>query len=127
LRDGVRRNPPGIVQESRNHYFYKQIVVMRNHNYFVYIMTNEHRNVIYTGVTNNLKRRVYEHEFGLFPGFTKNYNCKFILYYEHFQQIVNAIKREKEIKGWRRVKKNQLITQFNPDWKFLNEEIYNHY
>ena len=96
---------------------------MKFHNYFVYMVTNKHKNVLYTGVTNDLQRRIYEHENGLLPGFTKKYNCHFLIYYEHFQYIEHAIDREKEIKKWRREKKDQLITSFNPDWIFLNEEI----
>ncbi len=93
------------------------------HNYFVYIMTNKHKNVVYTGVTNDLGRRVYEHETGETKGFTKRYNCHFLVYYEHFTNIEEAIDREKEIKNWRREKKNRLIASTNPDWNFLNDEI----
>ncbi|WP_303925617.1 GIY-YIG nuclease family protein [Draconibacterium sediminis] len=98
---------------------------MRDHNYFVYIVTNKNKSVLYTGVTNDLERRVYEHENGLIPGFTKKYNCHFLIYYEHFQNIDDAIGREKEIKKWRREKKENLISEMNPNWKFLNSQIYN--
>jgi len=94
----------------------------RSHNYYVYIMTNKHRNVLYVGITNSLGRRVYEHENGLIEGFTKKYNCHYLIYYEHFTNIDHAIKREKEIKGWRREKKYALIVKFNPQLKFLNDE-----
>ena len=97
---------------------------MRFHNYYVYIITNKNKTVLYIGVTNDLKRRLYEHENGILPGFTKRYNCHYIVYYEHFTYILHAIDREKEIKKWRREKKDRLITKFNPEWKFLNEEIY---
>ena len=97
---------------------------MRFHNYYVYIITNKNKTVLYTGVTNDLKRRLYEHENGILPGFTKKYNCHYIIYYEHFLHIEHAIDREKEIKKWRREKKDRLITKFNSEWKFLNEEIY---
>ena len=93
------------------------------HNYFVYIMTNKHKNVVYTGVTNDLERRVYEHETGEYKGFTKKYNCHFLVYYEHFTNINDAIDREKEIKKWRREKKDNLIISFNPEWNFLNKTI----
>jgi putative endonuclease len=96
---------------------------MTQHNYYVYIVTNKHRSVVYTGVTNNLQRRVYEHENGLIPGFSKKYNCHYLIWYERFQYIQHAIDREKEIKKWRREKKNRLIKDFNPTWNFLNEEI----
>ncbi len=93
------------------------------HNYFVYIITNKYKKVLYIGVTNNLKKRIYEHESGKYEGFSKKYNCHYLLYYEHFSQIEHAIKREKEIKKWRREKKDKLINSFNPDWRFLNKEI----
>nr|WP_321487598.1 GIY-YIG nuclease family protein [uncultured Draconibacterium sp.] len=97
---------------------------MRDHNYFVYIVTNKNKTVLYIGVTNDLQRRVYEHENGLIPGFTKKYNCHFLIYYEHFQNIDDAIVREKEIKKWRREKKENLISETNPNWNFLNTQIY---
>lgn len=96
-----------------------------NHNYHVYIITNYNKTVLYTGVTNDLKRRIYEHHNGLFEGFTKKYKCHFLIYYEHFSNINYAIMREKQIKSWRREKKDRLISSFNPEWKFLNEDIYN--
>ena len=96
---------------------------MAIHNYFTYIVTNKHKTVLYTGVTNNLPRRVYEHENGLNSGFTKRYNCHYLVWHERFQYIQDAIAREKEIKKWRREKKNRLITEFNPNWIFLNGGI----
>ena len=98
---------------------------MRTHNYFVYFMTNKNKSVLYLGVTNDLERRVYEHENGIFSGFSKRYNCHFLIYYEHFTYIQYAIEREKEIKKWRREKKDKLISSLNPDWRFLNKEIEN--
>lgn len=98
---------------------------MRNHNYFVYIVTNTHKNVLYLGVTNDLERRVNEHEKGEYKGFTRKYNCRYLVYYEHFFNIKEAIDREKEIKRWRREKKNRLISSFNPERRFLNYEIEN--
>ena len=96
---------------------------MKDHNYFVYILTNKNRTVLYIGVTNDLQRRVYEHENGLIPGFTKKYNCHFLIYFEHFQKIEDAIDREKQIKKWRREKKDSLINTTNPVWNFLNSQI----
>ncbi len=87
-------------------------------------MTNKHKNVLYIGVTNDLERRVEEHEIGKYQGFTKRYNCHYLVYYEHFKQIEHALSREKEIKKWRREKKNKLITSFNPEWEFLNDRIH---
>ena len=80
----------------------------------------------YIGVTNDLKRRLYEHEEdakNLKKHFTGKYNCYNLVYYERFQFIQHAIAREKELKGWTRLKKEKLIQEFNPDWKFLNESI----
>ena len=94
-----------------------------SHNYYVYIMTNKHKNVLYVGITNSLWRRVYEHENGLIEGFTKKYNCHYLIYYEHFTNIDLAIKREKEIKGWRREKKDALIATTNPQFKFINDKV----
>ena len=93
------------------------------HNYYVYIMTNKHKKVLYTGVTSDLKRRIYEHETGKFEGFSKKYKCFYLIYYEHFTNIEYAINREKEIKKWRREKKDNLIFSFNPENRFLNNEI----
>ena len=91
--------------------------------YFTYILTNKHKTVLYTGVTNNLKRRLQEHVQGINKSFTYRYNIHFLLWYQEFNWIQDAIEREKEIKGWRREKKDKLITDFNPEWKFLNDKI----
>lgn len=89
--------------------------------YYVYIMTNKSR-TLYTGITNNLMRRVYEHKNKLIEGFTKKYNIQFLVYYEAGSDINTAIMREKEIKGWLRKKKISLIDSVNPQWKDLSEE-----
>ena len=91
--------------------------------HYVYFMTNRNKNVLYISVTNNLKRRVTEHEKGLDYGFAKKYNCRFLIYYEEFRSINLAIKREKELKGWRRDKKDALIKSTNPHLTFLNEKL----
>ena len=97
------------------------------HNYFVYIVTNKNKTVLYTGVTNDLARRLYEHEQNSIPfrhhSFAGKYNAYFLLYFERFEFIDHAIAREKEIKGWRRSKKEALINSINLEWKFLNDEI----
>ena len=95
----------------------------RDNNYYVYIMTNKQKNMLYVGVTNSLGRRIYEHEKGLIKGFTKKYNCHYLIYFEQFTNINLAIKREKEIKGWRRKKKDALIATTNPQLKFLNDKV----
>ena len=84
-------------------------------------MTNQSR-TLYTGVTNNLMRRVYEHKNKLIPGFTSKYNIKKLVYFESTSDINQAILREKQIKGWLRVKKIALIESTNPEWKDLSEE-----
>jgi len=86
-------------------------------------MTNAHNTVLYTGVTNNLARRVYEHKNGLGGTFTKNYNIQKLVYYEVGDNIHSAIAREKQIKGGSRKKKLDLINSTNPKWKDLYEEI----
>lgn len=91
--------------------------------YYVYIMTNKNRTVLYVGVTNDLQRRVYEHSQGSIKGFTQKYNCHYLLYYEEFNEIDQAIEREKEIKKWRREKKETLIDSKNPGREFLNEKL----
>ncbi len=94
------------------------------HNYYTYILTNKNRTVLYIGVTNNLKERLQYHMKPNSSGsFTSNYNCIYLIYFEHFQEINSAIRREKELKGWRREKKEMLINLTNPDWEFLNETL----
>ena len=96
------------------------------HNYFVYIITNKYKTVLYTGVTNNLKQRLYEHEQDSKTNkksFAGKYNCYYLIYFELFEYINHAIDREKQIKGWCRKKKEELISGFNPQWKFLNSEV----
>jgi len=78
---------------------------------------------IYTGVTNDLTRRVYEHKNKLIPGFTKNYNIDILVYYETTSDVFSAIAREKQLKGWLRSKKVSLIESVNPDWKDLSKDF----
>ncbi|HEV2175598.1 MAG TPA: GIY-YIG nuclease family protein [Terriglobia bacterium] len=91
--------------------------------YFVYIMAGKFR-TLYTGVTNNLERRVFEHKRKLVPGFTRKYNINRLVYFELFSDIRAAIQREKQIKGWLRAKKVALIIANNPAWKDLSEGWY---
>ncbi|MFV0539993.1 MAG: GIY-YIG nuclease family protein [Aestuariibaculum sp.] len=95
------------------------------HNYYVYILTNKNKNVVYIGMTNNLKERLYFHcnPEAHSKAFTAKYNCFYLVYYEVFNSVEDAINREKQLKGWKRIKKDELITGFNPEWKFLNSEI----
>lgn len=90
---------------------------------WVYLMTNRWNTVLYTGVTNDLVKRVYEHKQKLVEGFTKKYNVNKLVYYEAFDEIMGAITREKQIKGWIRKKKVDLIKSMNPEWRDLYEDI----
>ncbi len=92
-----------------------------NHNYYVYILANIHRNVLYVGMTNDLTRRLQEHAEGKVEGFTKRYNIKDLMYYEHYTHVHEAIAREKQIKVWGRKKKNDLIETVNPEWKDISD------
>lgn len=76
--------------------------------------------MLYVGVTNNLQRRVEEHKQKLIPGYTEKYNLNKLVYYQEFSDINDAIEAEKKIKGWLRVKKDNLITEFNPNWEDLS-------
>lgn len=93
----------------------------REHSYCVYILTNKNDRVIYIGVTNNLVRRVYEHKMKMVPGFTEKHNVNKLVYFEQTRDVRAAIAGEKEIKKWRREKKNNLVVSANPEWKDLSE------
>ena len=91
--------------------------------YYVYLLTNRtHR--LYAGVTNDFYRRVYEHKNKLTPGFTQKYNLNWLVYYEATSEVTSAIEREKQIKGWVRRKKIELIESMNPEWKDLSADWY---
>ena len=96
---------------------------MWNYNFYVYITTNWNHEVLYVGVTNNLKRRIFEHRTKLIPGFTKKYSASKLVYYEHFSKIDDAIKREKNLKRWKREWVIELITKMNPEWRDLYDEV----
>ena len=91
--------------------------------YYVYILTKKRHTVLYTGVTNDLVRRVFEHREKVVPGFTKKYNVYKLVYYEMTESIESAILREKQIKGGSRQKKLDLINEMNPLWRDLYEEL----
>ncbi|MDF2432000.1 MAG: putative endonuclease [Mucilaginibacter sp.] len=98
---------------------------MRHYNFYTYILTNSTKEVLYVGITNDLDRRLYEHYFGVGAkdSFTSKYKCYYLIWFERYQYVNHAIEREKEIKGWSRSKKNKLVEQENPDWRFLNKDI----
>ena len=92
--------------------------------YYVYILTNAHKNVIYTGVTNDLIRRVYEHKHHFDKGsFTSRYNVEQLVYYEVTNDVEAAITREKQIKSWNRKRKDALVETMNPTWRDLYPEL----
>lgn len=96
------------------------------HTYYVYIITNKFRSTFYIGMTNNLKIRLSQHKENIEIGnktFASKYNIEFLVYYEKFTWVEDAILREKEIKKWRREKKLDLIKNFNPEFEFLNEQF----
>lgn len=88
--------------------------------YYVYVMTNWSEKVMYVGVTNDVVRRVYEHKNGKYDGFTRKYNVGKLVYFEECEDIEAAIRREKQIKGWSRSKKNRLVDMMNPGWRDLS-------
>ena len=90
--------------------------------YYVYILTNWNNKVLYTGATNNLERRLYEHRNELADGFTKRYHVHKLVYYDTTTDATAAIAREKQIKGWTRQKKNALIETLNPEWRDLSKD-----
>ena len=101
-------------------------MIIKTHNYYTYILTNKNKTVLYSGVTNNIYARLYEHKLDSEnekKTFAGRYNCVCLIYYETFEYIQDAIKREKELKGWTRIKKEQLIELVNKNWNFLNDEV----
>ena len=95
---------------------------MRDHNYYVYIVTNKHRTTLYIGMTNDLGRRIVEHKNGEIAGFTQRYHLNRLVWFEYFGDVTAAIAREKELKGWLRSKKIALIEKENPRWFDLSDD-----
>ena len=95
--------------------------------FYVYVMTNQSRVVLYTGVTNSLVRRVWQHQNSEIEGFTKTYKVNRLVYYGCFDDPQDAIAREEEIKGWRRDKKNALVEKMNPKWTDLSPMLFQHF
>jgi putative endonuclease len=94
--------------------------------YFVYMITNRSRVVLYTGITNGLERRLWFHNNTSKPSFAKRYNVDRLVYYETYYDVRDAISREKEIKKWRREKKNDLVRKLNPKWEDLGKQLFRH-
>ena len=101
------------------------IKTIGTHNYYVYILTNRIRSVLYIGMTNSIEERLHKHKNpdANSKSFTAKYKCYYLIYFERFQNVEDAIKREKELKGWKREKKEKLIDSFNIERKFLNNEF----
>ncbi|HXP35416.1 MAG TPA: GIY-YIG nuclease family protein [Chthoniobacterales bacterium] len=95
----------------------------RDYDFWVYIVTNQTDSVLYIGMTNDLSRRLREHRSGEIPGFTADYRCHKLVYWEHYSDVEEAIAREKQLKRWSRKKKVELIDQVNPRWLDLFDEI----
>jgi len=91
--------------------------------YYIYIMTNKYNKVLYTGITNDLNRRVYEHKNNLIEGFTKRYNCHKLVWFEECNDINGSIAQEKRMKKWKREYKENIINELNPDWKDLSNDL----
>jgi putative endonuclease len=98
-------------------------LVARDYNFWVYIMTNQHDAVLYIGMTNSLGRRISQHRSGEIAGFTANYRCHKLIYWEHYNDVRDAIERETQLKKWSRAKKITLINAMNPRWLDLSDYI----
>lgn len=92
-------------------------------NFYVYILTNKTHDVVYIGVTSDLVKRAWQHKNKSLGGFTSKYNISKLVYFELYDDAENAIKREKNLKGWKRIWKDELIEKDNPDWRDLYEDI----
>ena len=90
--------------------------------YYTYILTNRNNKVMYIGMTNNLERWLYEHRHHVVAGFTSKYNVGKLVYYESTDNVNAAIVREKQLKGWKRARKNALVESTNPTWRDLSED-----
>ncbi|PNQ72761.1 excinuclease ABC subunit C [Hanstruepera neustonica] len=92
------------------------------HQYYLYILSNKYKGTLYIGVTNDLERRMFEHKNKLVEGFTKTYGLDKLIYFETFQYVNDAIKREKNMKKWKRQWKINIIEEDNPEWDDLSKD-----
>jgi putative endonuclease len=113
------------IEQVYTHSIFKMkfVIHMRQRNPAIYIMTNKRNGTLYTGVTSNLIKRVQEHKYDNFRGFTKRYGCELLVYYELCENMYSAIEREKQIKGGSRKKKLTLIENMNPNWQDLYDDL----
>jgi len=123
LKQAPQSPPPPVVARHDSAEAISGTIGVVSKQYYVYIMTNSRNTVLYVGVTNDLIRRVYEHKEKLADGFTRKYNITKLVYYEVFEDIENAILREKQIKAGSRQKKVQLISSINREWHNLYDEL----
>ena len=122
FRDAALAVIPSEVEGSRRK---SEKLVMPHQNYFVYILANTDRHtVLYIGVTNSLERRASEHSLGLGSAFARQYNAHKLIYFEAYPDSISAIAREKQLKRWRRAKKEALIAKRNPEWRDLFDQMY---
>jgi putative endonuclease len=96
---------------------------MRDYNFWVYIVTNRNQSVLYIGVTSSLSRRIWQHRNGTGANFPAAYQCKKLIYYEHYSNVHEAIARESQLKRWSRAKKVTLINRLNPSWLDLGADV----
>lgn len=97
--------------------------MLREHRYFVYILTSRNHKVMYIGMTNDLARRLQEHRDHVVPGFTQKYRVGTLVYFEETHDVLAALEREKQIKKWRREKKDALVASMNPQWRDLGADF----
>jgi putative endonuclease len=114
---------PAVISSEARNLSAGKLPVMREHQYFVYILTNWNNRVMYVGMTNNLARRLHEHRTHAVKGFTEKYNVHKLVYFEETTDVHSAMAREREIKKWRREKKNALVIQANLEWLDLGNEL----
>jgi putative endonuclease len=131
FRTVCHSDPKAQAEESNTFSLYLRMFHQEGyHTYYIYIITNKTKTVLYTGVTNNLRVRLQQHKENILLNketFASKYNTQYLLYYEKFTWIQEAIAREKEIKKWRREKKTNLIKTINPNFEFLNYLFENRY
>ena len=96
---------------------------MRNHDYWVYILTSKSCTTLYIGITNSPSRRLYQHRYGEVEGFAKRYHLHRLVWFGHFRDVNDAIACEKKLKGWRRSRKNALVEKTNPRWLDLSDDL----
>ena len=111
------------VERSRDISYCLTSAMPRDYDFWIYIVTNRNDSVLYIGVTNSLSRRTWKHREGIGANFPSRYQCKKLIYYEHYRDIRDALARESQLKKWSRAKKIALISRFNPSWLDLGMDV----